>query len=31
MCRVLEKESLGGVLEQDEIVAMDDLVAVGIS
>jgi hypothetical protein len=31
MRRALEKESLGGVLEQDEIVAMDDLVAVRVS
>jgi hypothetical protein len=31
MRRVLEKKSLGGILEQDEIVAMDDLVAVRVS
>jgi len=28
---VLEKESIGGILEQDEIVAMDDLGAVRVS
>jgi hypothetical protein len=31
MWRVLEKESIGGILEQDEIVAMDDLGAVRVS
>jgi hypothetical protein len=31
MCCVLEKESLGGILEQDEVVAVDDLSAVRVS
>jgi hypothetical protein len=31
MRRVLEKELLGGILEQDKVVAMNDLVAVRVS
>jgi hypothetical protein len=31
MCCVLEKELLGGILEQDEVIAMDDFVAIRVS